>query len=73
MTKHGGLQRKLGTDAARLRKVIDLEDPTPIVDQTHLGCTQSAATIDEDTIRTKTEVFQRMTTSNREGPLSKGN
>ena len=73
MTRHGGLQRKFGTDVARLRKVIDLEDPTPLVDQTYLGCTQSAATIDEDTIRTNTKVFQRMTKSNQEGALQKGN
>ena len=45
---------------------IDLEDPTKLIDQENLGCTHREATIDEGTIRTKTERFQRITTSNVE-------
>ena len=51
---------------AKLCQKIDLEDPTKLIDQVFLGCTHREATIDEGTIRTKTERFQRITTSNVE-------
>ena len=44
-------------------------DPTSPVYQVHLGCIQRAATVDEETIRTKTEMFQIITTSYVEGTL----
>ena len=49
----GGSQRKLGSKVAKLRKMSDLEDPTPSIDQVYLGCTRRAATVDEETIRTR--------------------
>ena len=51
---------------AKLCPKIDLEDPTKVIDQVYLGCTHREATIDEETMRTKTERFQRITTSNVE-------
>ena len=50
-----------------VQKEIELGDPTPRVDQVYLGCTQSAATVDEEPIRTKTEMIQMITTSNVDG------
>ena len=52
---------------AMLRKKIDLEDHTPIVDQVNLGCTQRAATIVKESINAKTNLFQRITTSTVDG------
>ena len=49
---------------AKLREKIELEDSTPLVDEVFLECTQRTATVDEETIRTTTEMFRRMTTSN---------
>ena len=48
---------------AKLRQKIDLQDPTPSIGQVYLGCTQRAAMIDEETIRTRTEMLQRTTPS----------
>ena len=49
---------------ARLRKKIDLEDRTPLVDEYNLGCTQRVATVDEESFKTKTDLFQIITASN---------
>ena len=52
----------------RLRKNLDLEDPTPIVDKVHLGCTDGAAAIDEDKLVSNhhtSNVDERNTKRNR--------
>ena len=51
---------------ARERKEIELEDPIPLVDQVFLGCTLRTDTVDEETIRTKTEMLPTNTTSSME-------
>ena len=51
---------------ASLRKKIELGDFTPLVDQVQLECTQRSETVDEETIRTNTDIFHRNTTSNVE-------
>ena len=56
---------------ARFRKEIELEDPTPLVDQEYSGCVQSAATVDEETINTKHEMFQQFPSSDVEGTPKK--
>ena len=58
---------------ARLRKKTEFEDPTPLVDHVYVVCTQRAATVDEETIKTNTEVFQIITRSNVEETLKKEN
>ena len=45
-------------------RIWGLEHFTPVVDQINLGCTQRAATIDEESIKAKTDLFQIFTTSN---------
>ena len=42
---------------ARLPKKIELEEQTTLVNQVYFGCAQRAATVDEETIRTNTEMF----------------
>ena len=49
---------------ARLRKKIDVEDPAPLTGQVYLVYTQWPATNDEESIKAKTDLFQRITTSN---------
>ena len=48
---------------ANLREKIHLEDPTPLIHQIYLGCSQRAATVDEEPINAKTDLFERITTS----------
>ena len=38
---------KLGSDVEKLRKHIDLDEPTPFWDKVYLGCTQRAASNDQ--------------------------
>ena len=58
-----GCEESLAPRWAEMRKKIDLEEPTPLIDQVDVGCTQRAATVDEETITTKTELLQNITTS----------
>ena len=51
---------------ATLRKKIQLEDPSPLVDQENLGSNKKTGTVDEETMRTHTEMLQTITTSNVE-------
>ena len=44
---------------ARLQKKIELEEQTTLVNQVYFGRVQRAATVDEETIRTNTEIFSR--------------
>ena len=44
---------------ATLRKMIELEDPTPSIDDAFLECILRAATVDEDSIKTTTEMIRR--------------
>ena len=46
-----------------LRRRMDLEPSTPLVDQVYLGCNQRDAEIDEELISTKAELFKRITTT----------
>ena len=71
MTSRWVVRKALLLWGLNLRKKIDLEDPTPLIDQVFLRCTQRAATNNEETIRTKTEMFQRTTTSNVKAALMK--
>ena len=61
-----GRKESLAPTDAKLRKKIDLEDASPLVDQVFLGCSQRAATVDEESIKTKTELFQINTTSGKD-------
>ena len=45
---------------------MEFEEPTPLIDQVYLGCLRRGATVDEQTIRTNTESFRRIATSNVE-------
>ena len=47
----------------RLENKIDLEGPTPIMNQVYLGCSQRPAEVDEQIIASKAEFFKRITTS----------
>ena len=58
-----GRKESLAAIWAKLRKKIDSDDPTPLIDLVYLGCTQRAATIDEASIKAKTELFPIITTS----------
>ena len=58
---------------ANLRKKIAFEDRTSPIDQVYLVCTQRAVTVDEGTIRTKTGLFQGITTSKCERIASEEN
>ena len=62
-TKMVDRRESLAPMRANLHKKFELEDPTTL-DQVYLGCTQRAATVDEETIRTTTEMFHRITVSN---------
>ena len=66
-----GRRESLAPMWAILRKNIELEDPIPLVDQVYLVCTQRAATVDEEAIRTQTEMFQINTTANVEETFKK--
>ena len=46
--------------------MLELKDPTPLVNQVYWRCGERAATVDEETMRTKSEMFQMSTTSNVE-------
>ena len=42
-----------------LQKDIDPEDPTPLINQVYLGCTQREAKADRQAVRSKTELFKK--------------
>ena len=46
-----------------LRKEIDPEDPTPLLNQLHLGCTQREAEVDHHAVQAKAHLFRRFTTT----------
>ena len=45
----------------KLRQHIGDEDPTPLPNEVHLGCTQCAAESDGQMVKAKKEVFGRIT------------
>ena len=45
-----------------LQKDIGLENPTPLMNQVFLGCTQKEATVDDQAVQSKTEWFKKLTT-----------
>ena len=53
-----GSERKLSSDVGKIAKKIEHDAPTPIVHHVDLWCARTAATVDEGTIRTQTEMFQ---------------
>ena len=58
-----GKTESLGPMWKRLEKKIDLEGPTPIMNQVYLGCSQRPAEVDEELIASKAEFLKRITTS----------
>ena len=46
-----------------LQKEIDLEYPTPVVDQVYLGCTQREAMVVPQAVHSETDVFKKLTTT----------
>ena len=46
---------------AKLRNKLDVEHPTPLIDQVYAECTQRAAAVDDDAVRAKTGIFHRIT------------
>ena len=56
----------------RCERTLLFADPTPRVDQVCRGCTQRAATVDEELVNANTGLFQRVTTSKVDGPHLRG-
>ena len=53
--------KKLGGAVWRtLRKEKDLEDPTPLLSQENVGCTQREAEIDRRAVQAKADLFRRI-------------
>ena len=46
-----------------LQKEIDLEYPTPVIDQVYLGCTQREAMVDPQAVHSETDLFKKLTTT----------
>ena len=46
-----------------LRKGIDLQDPTPMLHQANVGCTQGEAEVDHHAAQAKADLFRRTTTT----------
>ena len=46
-----------------LEDKIDLEGPTPLVDQVYLGCSQRSSEVNEELIASKADFLKRITTS----------
>ena len=46
-----------------LQKEVDLEDPTPWIDQVYLGSTQREAKVDPKTVQSQTELFKNLWTT----------
>ena len=42
---------------------IDIEDPTPFIDQVYLSCTQREAKVDPRAVHSKNELFNKLTTT----------
>ena len=45
------------------QKEVDLEDPTPLIDQVYWGYTQRSAKVDPQAVQSKTELFKKLTTT----------
>ena len=60
--QNGWDERKLGHMWQILRQDLDLEDPTPSLDRTYLGCTQGEAEVDHEGVRSTADLFRRITT-----------
>ena len=47
------------------QKEVDLQDPTPLIDQVCLGCTDWDAKVHPQAVQSKTEVFKKLTTTRK--------
>ena len=56
-------QRKLGLMWTSLRKDVDLEYPTPWLDQVFMGCTQRETEVHQHVVQAKADLFGRITTT----------
>ena len=56
-----GKKQKMDTMWKIQQKDIDLEDPTPLLDQVYLGCAQWQAKVDHQAVQSKTESFKKLT------------
>ena len=46
-----------------LQEDVDLKDPTPIMNQVYLGCTQTSAQADTKKVKSEAELYTRLTTT----------
>ena len=53
----------LGPMWTNLRKDIDLEDPTFLLNQVCWGFTQREAEVDHETVQSKADLYRRITTA----------
>lgn len=53
------------------KRTIDLDDPTSLIDQAYLGCTQRDAVSNKDLIQSKCEFFIKITTCDTSGAVDK--
>ena len=58
-----GKDQTMGPMWNNQQKEIDLEDPMSLIDQVYLGCTQKEAKVDPQTVQSKTEAFEKLTTT----------
>ena len=45
------------------RKEVDLEDPTPLLNEIFFGCTQREAEVDHHAVQAKADLFRRITST----------
>ena len=58
---------------AILNKNADLKDPTPLLDQENLGCTQREAQVDKSIVFEKTQLFTKCVNANTDTQLDESN
>ena len=60
--KNGWKEKNMDLTWKSLQKEIGLENPTPLMKQVFLGCTQREATVDPQAVQSKTELFRKSAT-----------
>ena len=58
---------------AILKKKADLKDPTPLLDQENLGCTQREAQVDKSIVLEKQQLFTKCVNANTDTQLDESN
>ena len=60
--KNGWKEENMDLTWKSLQKEIGFENPTQLMNQVFLGCTQREATVDPQAVQSKTEWFKKLTT-----------